>query len=32
VEIEPGTIIGHRMQLCPFIDARLAADRPMPTS
>ena len=31
VEIEPGTISGHRMHLCPFIDALLAADRPLPT-
>jgi nitroimidazol reductase NimA-like FMN-containing flavoprotein (pyridoxamine 5'-phosphate oxidase superfamily) len=31
VEIEPRTIIGQRMHLCPFIDALLAADRPLPT-
>jgi len=28
VEIEPGKISGHRMHLCPFIDALLAADPP----
>ena len=31
VEIEPGTISGHRMHLCPFIDALLAAGPPLPT-
>jgi hypothetical protein len=30
VEIEPGKISGHRMHLCPFIDALLAASRPLP--
>ena len=30
VEIEPGTISGHRMHLCPFIDALLARG-PLPT-
>ena len=30
VEIEPGRISGHRMHLCPFIDALLAAGRPRP--
>jgi pyridoxamine 5'-phosphate oxidase-like protein len=29
VEIEPGRIRGHRMHLCPFIDALLAR-RPLP--
>ena len=28
VEIEPARISGHRMHLCPFIDALLAAGRP----
>ena len=28
VQIEPGIISGHRMQLCPFIDALLRAGRP----
>jgi len=28
VEIEPGTISGHRVHLCPFIDALLAAGLP----
>jgi hypothetical protein len=28
VEIEPGRISGHRVHLCPFIDALLAAGRP----
>jgi Pyridoxamine 5'-phosphate oxidase len=32
LEIKPGTISGHRMHLCPFIDALLAAGRPLPTS
>ena len=31
VEIQPGTIIGRRMHLCPFIDALLAARRPLST-
>ena len=31
VEIEPGRINGHRVHLCPFIDALLAAGRPLPT-
>lgn len=31
VEIEPGTISGHRVHLCPFIDALLAAGPPLPT-
>jgi len=31
VEIEPGRIRGHRIHLCPFIDALLAAGRPLPT-
>jgi len=31
VEIEPGTIIGHRVHLCPFIDALLAVGPPLPT-
>ena len=30
VQIEPGTISGHWMHLCPFIDALLAAARPLP--
>ena len=30
VEIEPGKISGHRMHLCPFIDALLAAGPPLP--
>jgi hypothetical protein len=30
VEIEPARISGHRMHLCPFIDALLAAGRPRP--
>ena len=30
VEIEPGTIRGHRIHLCPFIDTLLAAGRPRP--
>ena len=30
VEIEPGRISGHRIHLCPFIDALLAR-RPLPT-
>jgi hypothetical protein len=30
VEIQPGTISGHRMHLCPFIDALLARG-PLPT-
>jgi len=32
VEIQPGTISGHRMHLCPFIDALLVAGRPLPTA
>ena len=28
VEIEPGTVGGHRVHLCPFIDALLAAGLP----
>jgi len=32
VEIEPGTISGHRMHLCPFIDTLLAARQPLPTT
>ena len=32
VEIEPGKISGRRMHLCPFIDALLAASRPLPTT
>jgi hypothetical protein len=28
VEIQPGTISGHRVHLCPFIDALLAAGLP----
>jgi len=28
VEIQPGTISGQRMHLCPFIDTLLAAGRP----
>ena len=31
VEIEPGKVSGHRMHLCPFIDALLASGRPLPT-
>ncbi len=31
VEIEPGTISGHWMHLCPFIDVLLAAGPPPPT-
>jgi hypothetical protein len=31
VEIEPGTISGLRVHLCPFIDALLAAGPPPPT-
>ena len=31
VQIEPGRISGQRMRLCPFIDALLAAGRPLPT-
>jgi nitroimidazol reductase NimA-like FMN-containing flavoprotein (pyridoxamine 5'-phosphate oxidase superfamily) len=31
VEIEPGVISGHRVHLCPFIAALLAADPPLPT-
>ncbi len=31
VEIEPGRISGHRMHLCPFIDALLASGRPRTT-
>lgn len=30
VQIEPGTISGYRMHLCPFIDALLTAGRPLP--
>jgi hypothetical protein len=30
VEIEPGTIRGHRIHPCPFIDMLLAAGRPRP--
>ena len=30
-EIEPGTISGHRVHLCPFIDALLAARPPLHT-
>ena len=30
VEIEPVRISGHRMRLCPFIDALLAAGRSQP--
>ncbi len=30
VEIEPGTIRGNRIHLCPFIDTLLAAGRPRP--
>jgi hypothetical protein len=30
VRIEPGIVSGHRMQLCPFIDALRNADRPLP--
>ena len=32
VEIESGKISGHRMRLCPFIDALLAASRSLPTT
>jgi len=32
VEIEAGKISGHRMHLCPLIDALLAASRPLPTT
>ena len=32
VEIEQGKISGHRMHLCPFIEALLAAGRPLPTT
>jgi hypothetical protein len=32
VEIEPGKISGHRVHLCPFIDALLAADPPQPAT
>jgi len=31
VEIEPGTIGGHRVHPCPFIDTLLAASLPLPT-
>jgi Pyridoxamine 5'-phosphate oxidase len=31
VEIEPGSISGHRVHLCPFISALRAAGRPSPT-
>ena len=31
VEIEPGKISGHRMHLCPFIDALLTAGLQLPT-
>jgi hypothetical protein len=31
VEIQPGTISGHRVHLCPFIGALLAAGPPLPT-
>jgi nitroimidazol reductase NimA-like FMN-containing flavoprotein (pyridoxamine 5'-phosphate oxidase superfamily) len=30
VEIEPGRVSGHRIHLCPLIDALLAARRPRP--
>ena len=30
VEIGPGRISGHRMHLCPFIDALLAAGPKLP--
>jgi hypothetical protein len=30
VQIQPGTISGHRVHLCPFIDTLLAAGRPLP--
>jgi hypothetical protein len=32
VEIEPGKISGHRVHLCPFIDALLAANPPQPAT
>lgn len=32
VEIEPGTVSGHRLHLCPFIDALLAGGRTPPTA
>ncbi len=31
VQIEPGIISGHRMRLCPFIDALLRTGRALPT-
>ena len=31
VQIEPGIISGHRMRLCPFIDALLTTGRALPT-
>ena len=31
VQIEPGIVSGHRMQLCPLIDALRNAGRPLPT-
>jgi hypothetical protein len=31
VQVEPGIISGHRMRLCPFIDALLTTGRALPT-
>jgi hypothetical protein len=32
VEIEPGRVSGHRLHLCPFIDALLAVGPPLPAT
>jgi hypothetical protein len=32
IDIEPGKISGHRMHMCPFINALLAASRPLPAT